>query len=159
VTDRRYYAGLWIDQTLPLSLLWNASSLKPQKSQEYRAPTWPWASIDGPIQFKHINHRFQTTTLITIDLHGTEDLPHHQRHISRVPLANPKLSRGLTPVRLVSIGRICPLRLLRTASIVYPKKDSIAMSSYSFIWQFMRWCDVIFLLTKEIVVSVLVFCF
>jgi len=39
VTDRRYCAGLWIDQTLPLSLLCSATSPKTQRPKEYRAPT------------------------------------------------------------------------------------------------------------------------
>ncbi|PMD45621.1 HET-domain-containing protein, partial [Hyaloscypha variabilis F] len=52
VTDRQYCAGLWIDKTLPLSLLWNAYRPNTQRSEEYRAPTWSWASIDGSIGFK-----------------------------------------------------------------------------------------------------------
>jgi len=44
--------------------------------------------VDHMIEFLQCS----TTTLIMIDLHGTEDLPHHQRHISRVPPANMKLS-------------------------------------------------------------------
>ena len=118
VTDRRYCAGLWIDQTLPLSLLWNASSPKMQRSDEYRAPTWSWDSIDGPIQFKYISPKIQATTLVMIDVHGTEDLPYHQRSISAVPLANLALSGWLSLVRLVSIGRMYPLRLIDRKSVV-----------------------------------------
>jgi len=108
-----------------------------------------WASIDGPIKFKHINRQLRTTTLIMVDLQGTEDLPYHQRQISRVPLANLTLSGRLTLVRLVSISRVCPLRLLRAASMVHSENLSIALSRYDFIRGFMRWCDVIFLLFWE----------
>jgi hypothetical protein len=122
VTDRQYCAGLWIDKTLPLSLLWNAYRPNTQRSEEYRAPTWSWASIDGSIGFKQIAQQLQTTARITIDIHGTEDLPDHQRHISRVPLANLKLSGRLTPVNLYCLSSTGPLKLQRTNSKV-PLED------------------------------------
>jgi hypothetical protein len=48
-----YYAGLWLED-LPVSLLWNAM---PDRSREhtrppqYRAPSFSWASLDGPVAF------------------------------------------------------------------------------------------------------------
>jgi hypothetical protein len=84
-----------------------------------------------------------------IDLQGTEDLPYHQRHISGALLANLTISGRLTPVRLVSMSRMCPLRLLRATSTVHSKNLSTALLRYNFIRGFMRWCDVIFLLAWE----------
>lgn len=43
-----YRAGLW-DSHLPYALCWHVSALRPCRSPEYRAPSWSWASIDGPI--------------------------------------------------------------------------------------------------------------
>ncbi|KAJ9604117.1 hypothetical protein H2200_011640 [Cladophialophora chaetospira] len=49
-----YLAGLW-QQGLSEQLLWTASesngegSTKTARSSEYRAPTWSWASVDGPV--------------------------------------------------------------------------------------------------------------
>ncbi|KAH0534062.1 hypothetical protein FGG08_007341 [Glutinoglossum americanum] len=44
-----YLAGLWEDG-LPLDLLWYTAHPS-RRSQEWRAPTWSWASIDSPIGF------------------------------------------------------------------------------------------------------------
>jgi hypothetical protein len=94
-----------------------------------------------------------------VDLQGTEDLPYHQRQISRVPLANLTLSGRLTPVRLVSMSRVCPLRLLKATSMVHSKILSTALSRYDFIRGFMRSCDVIFLLAWEKFGPALTVCF
>jgi hypothetical protein len=45
-----YLAGLWQAQ-LPLSLLWKC--VKPERQPEVqRAPSWSWASIDGPVDYR-----------------------------------------------------------------------------------------------------------
>ena len=52
--DDEYLAGLW-RKNLPSQLLWAAtdyarpSSLPSRKPRSYRAPSWSWASTDGPI--------------------------------------------------------------------------------------------------------------
>ncbi|KPM45528.1 hypothetical protein AK830_g1068 [Neonectria ditissima] len=51
VPGNRYLAGLWFDDLLQ-DMCWeidrrNAPGVRPQT---YRAPTWSWASVDGPIQ-------------------------------------------------------------------------------------------------------------
>ncbi|KAH8799041.1 heterokaryon incompatibility protein-domain-containing protein [Xylogone sp. PMI_703] len=54
-----YLAGLW-SSDLPYGLLWQTSpneSLKnyePRRAINYRAPSWSWASIDGPVGFWYI---------------------------------------------------------------------------------------------------------
>jgi hypothetical protein len=61
-TSCEYLAGIW-KESLPQALLWqNPPSMKP-RSQEagcihfrekvkiYRAPSWSWASVDGPVNF------------------------------------------------------------------------------------------------------------
>jgi hypothetical protein len=49
-----YYAGHWKRQFIPL-LSWRRSNMEGQgynpPLSEYRAPSWSWASIDGPIEF------------------------------------------------------------------------------------------------------------
>jgi hypothetical protein len=44
-----YLAGLWRN-SLALDLLWTTEWAKSTKPTEYRAPSWSWASIDGPIR-------------------------------------------------------------------------------------------------------------
>jgi Heterokaryon incompatibility protein (HET) len=133
VTERQYCAGLWIDQTLPLSLLWSISPLKSPRSQEYRAPTWSWGSVDGLIEFKKnevTTRSFPPPPSITIEVHGIAELPEHQRHLSRVPLANLKLSGKLSPVKLVSESRNGPLKLRRRASTILLKSESAARKRF-----------------------------
>ncbi|OCL08802.1 HET-domain-containing protein, partial [Glonium stellatum] len=46
-----YLAGLW-NTTLLSDLLWRteiSAELMPQHTQSYRAPSWSWASVDGPV--------------------------------------------------------------------------------------------------------------
>lgn len=51
-TKKTLVAGILKD-TLPHSLLWerNQFSSITKRSQTYRAPSWSWASFDGPLQF------------------------------------------------------------------------------------------------------------
>ena len=49
-TNDRYLAGLW-QKMLPSALLWTRTEIDWiwPRSKEYRAPSWSWASVDGPI--------------------------------------------------------------------------------------------------------------
>jgi hypothetical protein len=48
-TNAEYLAGLW-RQDLPFGLLWQASHGKGTRvTDKWRAPSWSWASIDGPV--------------------------------------------------------------------------------------------------------------
>ncbi|KAF4454853.1 hypothetical protein F53441_2723 [Fusarium austroafricanum] len=42
-----YYAGLW-KQHLPAALCWNNIGSNTKRSLEYVAPSWSWASLEGP---------------------------------------------------------------------------------------------------------------
>ncbi|EEU34983.1 uncharacterized protein NECHADRAFT_78531 [Fusarium vanettenii 77-13-4] len=60
-SESRYLAGLWSD-SLEFDLLWiNKDAMVPGKAlnakpDEWRAPTWSWASIDAPIKFPFKDH-------------------------------------------------------------------------------------------------------
>ncbi|KAK1749495.1 heterokaryon incompatibility protein-domain-containing protein [Echria macrotheca] len=49
-----YRAGLLADQSKPSTwlpqLLWYRDTRKSERPQDYRAPSWSWASIDGPVR-------------------------------------------------------------------------------------------------------------
>lgn len=51
-TGRHYIYGLWLDNTLPESLLWHASTtmIGPPRSVR-RIPSWSWGSVAVPIEF------------------------------------------------------------------------------------------------------------
>ena len=44
----KYAAGLW-EADMPSALLWRSRSA--QRPFQYRAPSWSWASVDGPISY------------------------------------------------------------------------------------------------------------
>lgn len=46
----RYFAGLWESRLLD-TMDWRVNSRRPRLSLTYRAPSWSWASIDGPVFF------------------------------------------------------------------------------------------------------------
>jgi hypothetical protein len=48
LAEESYKAGLWT-QSMPLSLLWGCTGNLIYERPSYRAPSWSWASIDGPI--------------------------------------------------------------------------------------------------------------
>lgn len=47
-TGDQYCAGLWRN-TLEQELCWTA--VDPQQRPQYRAPSWSWAAVDGPVDF------------------------------------------------------------------------------------------------------------
>ena len=47
-TGGQYLAGLWKDQ-IHTNLLWRRFALENARSRPARAPTWSWASLDGPV--------------------------------------------------------------------------------------------------------------
>ncbi|KAH8586993.1 heterokaryon incompatibility protein-domain-containing protein [Bisporella sp. PMI_857] len=57
-----YLAGLWLSH-LPSQLLWCADQSAVQPRPAFRAPTWSWASIDSPIQYK-----LSTTAIYTFQV-------------------------------------------------------------------------------------------
>ncbi|KAF4618384.1 hypothetical protein G7Y89_g14920 [Cudoniella acicularis] len=74
VLKDEYYAGLWKSQFIPL-LAWSRTTRHPKDYfpplESYRAPTWSWASIEGPIEYhtvtesdsaKHIQAKFISCT-------------------------------------------------------------------------------------------------
>ncbi len=51
--DGQYLAGIWQNEDFSRQLAWYVD-LKPSDLQlrpDYRAPTWSWASVDGPVRF------------------------------------------------------------------------------------------------------------
>ncbi|KAL6407633.1 hypothetical protein AUP68_08653 [Ilyonectria robusta] len=49
VTGDEYVAGLWKSR-FELMLDWRIHEPKPRLTQDYRAPSWSWASVDGPVK-------------------------------------------------------------------------------------------------------------
>lgn len=49
ITRDEYVAGLWKSRLLPM-MEWWVQDPRPRQSLEYRAPSWSWASVDGPIE-------------------------------------------------------------------------------------------------------------
>lgn len=70
-----YFCGLWQDELLR-HLLWHANREQPavqQRPKKYRAPSWSWASIEGPIQNDAIKRGFAGFKML-------EELGYRTRH-------------------------------------------------------------------------------
>jgi len=64
--DDSYVAGIW-SATLPRALLWQVNHpLNSKRAGAYRAPSWSWASIDGPVDHGYASGNY--TTLETASL-------------------------------------------------------------------------------------------
>ncbi|KAK1847244.1 heterokaryon incompatibility protein [Colletotrichum chrysophilum] len=53
-TGYRYLAGMWEEELLH-QLCWTATEPGPRLSTKYRAPSWSWTSIDGPVYIRGPN--------------------------------------------------------------------------------------------------------
>lgn len=63
----QYLCGLWKSQ-LPAQLLWKVVQLpKAHYPQDYRAPSWSWASVDGHIDTPHQNSEFDILHVDILD--------------------------------------------------------------------------------------------
>jgi len=77
----RYYAGLW-SRLLPWSLLWDVdrSGMKDKQFHRpavWRAPSWSWASVDGPIGFvfERLVYSYDQAMLVSVQ-NVTVNTPH-----------------------------------------------------------------------------------
>lgn len=78
LTDCSHGEGIWSNDNL--DLLWERNAITtPHElqscsiSREYRAPSWSWASINGPIRFQFRSSEITTVELRTIaDIKGYE---------------------------------------------------------------------------------------
>jgi hypothetical protein len=50
-TGDQYMAGLWRSD-IQIQLLWYTDDPSSKRSGDFRAPSWSWASIDGPVKFR-----------------------------------------------------------------------------------------------------------
>jgi hypothetical protein len=56
ITGDRYLAGLWWSQ-IATSLRWKRNAEEAARPRPpYRAPTWSWAAVDGPVAFAHYDY-------------------------------------------------------------------------------------------------------
>src|SRR6266536_611248 len=61
-----YLARLWLGD-IASGLLWYVKGPNmPRRAQQYIAPTWSWASIDGPIEYFKERYQFQFQSLISV---------------------------------------------------------------------------------------------
>ena len=74
----RYCAGLWYDD-LPQALLWTCQG---QRVQEWRAPSWSWASMDGWVSSEQFHHhsgiwrKLESVTIKEVHTATAEESPY-----------------------------------------------------------------------------------
>ncbi|KAJ3541675.1 hypothetical protein NM208_g4501 [Fusarium decemcellulare] len=62
-----YVAGLWRFE-LPAALCWSVSGIgKVSRSPEYKAPSWSWMSLDGPINLNGVGGSVETQTCCSVE--------------------------------------------------------------------------------------------
>lgn len=63
-TSAVYYAGLW-DRTFIADMLWTTHSVsQSRRPQQWRAPTWSWASVVGAVSWESLSSK-QTSTVVS----------------------------------------------------------------------------------------------
>ncbi|KAI9856310.1 MAG: hypothetical protein M1813_009146 [Trichoglossum hirsutum] len=65
-TGDQYLAGLWRSH-LHVGLLWESTPGKMVRPSAFRAPSWSWASLDGPLRYAGMNSLI-TTSAPSIDI-------------------------------------------------------------------------------------------
>ncbi|KAK0124139.1 hypothetical protein ONS95_009122 [Cadophora gregata] len=63
----RYVAGLWTNR-IENQLCWYGVGLCKERPDRYTAPTWSWASIDGPIEWRYIDRKRDPTHIKVHDV-------------------------------------------------------------------------------------------
>lgn len=102
--ERTYLAGVWLE-ALPEGLLWETVGPKKflTRPSQYRAPTWSWASINGPVRFKVRNTEYKRE----LDSH-IKILDYKIVQVDSVDLMGPVksayllLTGSLAPVQLIT---------------------------------------------------------
>jgi hypothetical protein len=123
----QYLAGLWSEQ-LPYSLLWrttmpnselwttvaNKSRQTPTPSPGYRAPSWSFLSLDGPISYESQRHRgngFLTYDDVEADQIPVDDRPANVTILGLEYMpASPDPYSAITSASLLVHGNMVPLR-------------------------------------------------
>jgi hypothetical protein len=75
-TQDTYVAGMWRGH-LETDLLWVIVDFLPQPdvAKAYRAPSWSWASVDGPIEWTSVSDGWKFFEIIDVSLqHETDDI-------------------------------------------------------------------------------------
>jgi hypothetical protein len=93
-----YIAGMWkVD--IPICLLWYVTgSPAPSRPEEWRAPSWSWASIDGSIGFFIERYQFSFESNIRVEEYVCEPLSVDP--FGKICNAKMKMVGCLVPVRL-----------------------------------------------------------
>lgn len=113
LTGQQYCAGFWLNDSLPLSLLWAAARPPFPRPSEYRAPSWSWASVDSGINFNHDTSFQLRPDCRVLGPHEISDHQVEQRRSWKVPRVALRLSGMLLPafLRANSNGAVnCELR-------------------------------------------------
>ena len=101
-----YFAGIWQDG-LPSHLLWNAqdrvheSGFVHARPERYRAPTWSWAAVDGPVEYDSALREREDSKIVVSECHCSPESP-----------AN--LLGSITDGYLVVTGLLAPVQLATT---------------------------------------------
>lgn len=71
ILSDKYLAGLWAGQ-LPYQLVWHITTLRidggtGRRVENYRAPSWTWASVDGEVRIPMIERGANAESLIEIE--------------------------------------------------------------------------------------------
>lgn len=75
-----YLAGIW-RLTMPDSLLWKVKGPTMTRPSGYRAPSWSWASVDGPVEFPAGN---SSKLCKLVDVLGVETCPRGENMVAGV---------------------------------------------------------------------------
>ncbi|KAL8754029.1 MAG: hypothetical protein Q9199_004626 [Rusavskia elegans] len=132
--DDTYIAGMWLS-TLPQRLLWNAKGGPFVERNAGVAPSWSWASIDGPIRKEHLPRKHPAALCrISYTHHGLQ---------TRQPISLPQNSElavyGYT--RRVTIhdnllrdSMLPPIFEHRQSLIIHDGQQHITFSDVDFAW-------------------------
>ncbi|KAF2497985.1 HET-domain-containing protein [Lophium mytilinum] len=110
-----YLAGLWRDN-LQFWLTWRVDSLREythSRPLPYRAPTWSWASVDGPVQYHDIDNSGELQPC---------DFNIHEWRSNPAPPGNDRTGAVVSAHLLVS-GLFAPVQLVveDTHSFLHPE--------------------------------------
>ncbi|KAI1346281.1 hypothetical protein F5Y01DRAFT_319880 [Xylaria sp. FL0043] len=108
-----YVAGLWRENFIP-GLAWSLhrNGSEHRRQCQYRAPTWSWASVDGPIRYDYRKYANMWGTLVA------QNIDARVENVKCEPMSHYDMTGSIAWAQADLIGMLAPVNMIRLTKAV-----------------------------------------
>ncbi|KAI1273432.1 hypothetical protein F5Y07DRAFT_411429 [Xylaria sp. FL0933] len=108
-----YVAGLWRENFIP-GLAWSLhrNGSEHRRQCQYRAPTWSWASVDGPIRYDYRKYANMRGTLVA------QNIDARVENVKCEPMSHYDMTGSIAWAQADLIGMLAPVNMIRLTKAV-----------------------------------------